>query len=176
MTPTAAQTPLWGAEPALVFGVDPGSQRCGWGLLRREGRTLRHLRSGCIEVKGPKHLRLSRIHDDLGKLLLKAKPQVVAVEDVFVGKNQRTALVVGEARGNVLSVVGRVQRVLGGPAIRLESIEAVEAKKALTGHGRAEKALVARAVAATLGYRDELQEDEADALAVAITAARRWRR
>jgi crossover junction endodeoxyribonuclease RuvC len=169
MTPRVAQAPLFaGSAPLVVLGIDPGSIRCGWGVVRKEGRQLTRVGSGWIPAKGPTWVRLATVHDGIVHVLRQYEPDLVAVEDVFVGKNPNTALKVGQARGAVLSAIGRVQTITPR-RLRVWHIKHQTAKAAVA-HGRADKDQVGRAVRGILRL-EQTQEDEADALAVALCAA-----
>jgi crossover junction endodeoxyribonuclease RuvC len=169
--PPAAQTDLLAAGEVTAFGVDPGSRKCGWGVVRRRGRSLEHVASGVLwpQASRPQHWRLGFIGDRLGKLLAGHAPHVVGCEDTFLGRNPKTALVVGAARGVVMERTG-----LAGLPLQLYPPASV--KLSVAGHGAAKKPQVQRRVRMLLRLDGELQEDQADALAVAICAALSWRR
>jgi crossover junction endodeoxyribonuclease RuvC len=92
-------------------------------------------------------------------------PTVVAVEDVFLHQNPRSALALAQARGMVLAVVG-----LAG--LSVASYPPASVKKAVSGSGRADKGQVARMVQMLIGLRSLPRADATDALAVAITHGR----
>jgi len=164
----------YSTNPTLIFGIDPGSHKCGWGLVSRQGLKVEHVCSDVIKIKGNVAARLSRVNNEIQRMIVKFNADVVAIEDVFVGQNQRTALAIGQARGAILAAVGSAEIVLGR-SILIEDLPPAVTKKTLTGNGRASKLEVSRAVVMTLKLKSPPQEDEADALAAAITAARRWR-
>jgi crossover junction endodeoxyribonuclease RuvC len=150
----------------LILGIDPGSRRTGWGLIRKEGQRHIHVASGTIRLdeKQPLAERLAALDRALGGLLAEHRPRAVAVEQVFSAKSARSALVLGHARGVILAAVARA----GAP---LFEYTPAQVKQATVGNGRAEKQQVARMVAVLLNHRTPLQEDQADALAVALTHA-----
>jgi len=148
-----------------VLGIDPGSNRTGWGLILREGTALRHLASGQIVARGSDLAqRLRCIGDQLDEILCQHQPTAVSVEGLFHHRNARSALTLGHARGVALLSVARADKPLFEYA-------PAEIKRAVTGNGRAPKEQVAEMVRLLLGYRGALPEDASDALAAAICHA-----
>ena len=147
-----------------ILGLDPSLSRTGWGLIEAEGNRLRHIAHGACPTRAadPLPVRLKMLHDGIAALVAAHAPQEAAVEEVFVNKNPQSTLKLGQARGVVLLAVGQLN--VSEHATRL-------VKKALTGTGAAEKAQVAAMVARILPGCGPMGEDEADALAVAITHA-----
>jgi crossover junction endodeoxyribonuclease RuvC len=147
-----------------VFGVDPGSQRTGYGCVETDGSRHHLVACGAI-VTSPKATfpeKLLTIHQGLGRLLAAHRPDCVAVENVFHATNVRSALVLGHARGVALlaAVEGNYPLFEYTPA---------EIKRAVVGYGRAEKHQVGEMVRLLLGLAEAPQpHDAADALAVAI--------
>jgi crossover junction endodeoxyribonuclease RuvC len=147
----------------IVLGVDPGTHRTGFGVIRRDGPRLRGLDAGVIEANrdAPLEARLLTMHAGLVAVIARHAPDCMAVEDVF-SKHVRSALVLGQARGVVL---------LAGAQARLEvsSYSPALVKRSVAGRGQAPKEQLARIVAAMLGLRDIPAVDATDALAIAIT-------
>jgi crossover junction endodeoxyribonuclease RuvC len=145
----------------IVLGIDPGSRRCGYGVVARDGTTLRVLDSGVL-VPGdlPVPERLARILEGLLQVIARARPGEVSIERVFAGVSPRSALVLGEARGVAVAVAARA----GLPVFEYQPSEV---KLALTGSGRASKEQMLRSARVLLGV-DARLSDEADALAVAV--------
>lgn len=147
-----------------VFGVDPGSERTGFGCIETDGQRHRLAVSGAIVVPAratfPERLRL--IHDELAALLRQHTPDIVAIENLFTAANVRSALKLGHARG-----VAMLAAVECG--LTVVEYSPAEIKRAVVGYGRAEKHQVAEMVRLLLQL-DEVPTpaDAADALAVAI--------
>lgn len=146
-----------------VLGVDPGTYTTGFGVVQMDGSALRLLDHGLISaskgLKAPK--RLKKMYDSLQEIMFKEKPDVVVIEDVFYGKNFRTALKIGEVRAlAMLTAVNHNVDVVEYPPARI--------KEAVVGHGRAAKPQVQKMVAALLGLDKIPEQDAADALAAAI--------
>ena len=145
----------------IVLGIDPGSRRCGYGVVAREGGRLRVVESGVL-VPGERPMaeRLALLLDGLSLVIERARPDEVAVEQVFSGASPRSALVLGQARGVALAVAARA-----GLPVHEYAPSAV--KLAFTGSGRAGKDQMLRTARALLGVAAELS-DEADAIALAV--------
>jgi len=147
-----------------VFGIDPGSERTGYGCIETDGQRHRLVTSGAISLSAritfPE--RLQRIHEGLSSLLREYRPDLVAIENLFHSTNARSALKLGHARG-----VAMLAAVEAGLAV-VEYTPA-EIKRAVVGYGRAEKHQVQQMVKLLLGLQQPpTPHDVADALAVAI--------
>jgi crossover junction endodeoxyribonuclease RuvC len=150
----------------LILGVDPGSRRTGYALLCQQGRKISIVDSGTISLDGgePIAWRLGQLQQRLEEVLARQLPAAVAVEDVFLANNARSALVLGQARGAVLAAIGR-------HGLPLYSYPPATVKRAVVGHGRGGKAQIQQVVSALLGLERAPKTDEADAMAVAICHA-----
>jgi crossover junction endodeoxyribonuclease RuvC len=150
----------------LVFGIDPGTRRTGWGAVEIVDGVLRHVDSGVIapKVKDPLEKRLLYIADELERRLAEIEPSAAAVEDIFFSKFPQGALKLGHARGVALLAVARA-------GIELSSYPPAQVKRAISGHGRADKAQIGRFITVLLKLQTPPKEDQSDALAVAICHA-----
>jgi crossover junction endodeoxyribonuclease RuvC len=145
-----------------VLGIDPGSQRTGYGVIDCHGRGERHIASGCIDVTGHDMvLRLQRIYSTISALVAEHRPDVVAIERVFVHRNPDSALKLGQARGVALCAAASF-----GASVHEYAPRAI--KSAVTGYGAAAKPQVAQMVRTLLLLEMQLAADAADALAVAL--------
>jgi crossover junction endodeoxyribonuclease RuvC len=147
-----------------VFGIDPGSERTGYGCVETDGRRHQLVACGAISAAAGDSFpeRLARIHRELTALLASCQPQCVAIESLFHAVNVRSALKLGHARG--VAVLAAIQ---AGCAI-VEYTPA-EIKHAVVGYGRAEKPQVQQMIKLLLGLdAAPAPHDAADALAVAI--------
>ena len=147
-----------------IFGIDPGSQRTGYGCVERIGS--RHALVICGSLSGPPRAtfpeKLNAIHDGLKALIMCHRPDCVAIEDIFHARNVRSALKLGEARGVALLAASEA----GVPVV---SYAPAAIKRAVVGYGRAEKHQVQQMVKLLLGLEQPpTPHDVADALAVAI--------
>jgi crossover junction endodeoxyribonuclease RuvC len=151
----------------IILGIDPGTASTGWGVVSQDGNRLASLGHGCIvtSAKDASGARLRRIHDELGTLIARFKPDAVAIEELFVNVNVKTALTVGHARGVIM---------LAAAERGIESFDysPLAIKQAVTGYGRASKVQVQEMTKVLLRLERIPQPDHAaDALAVAITHA-----
>jgi crossover junction endodeoxyribonuclease RuvC len=150
-----------------ILGIDPGTARMGYGVIDSEGTRLRAVTYGCIETPAhtPAGERLKTIFHSLGRLIAQTQPQVMVIEELFMGRNTTTAISVGQARGVAL---------LAAVEAGLETAEytPMQVKQAVVGYGRAEKGQVQEMVRLLLGLAERPRPDDAaDALALAITHA-----
>ena len=147
-----------------IFGIDPGSERTGYGCVETDGRRHRLIACGAIAASqaGNFPQRLARIHAELSVLLAAHRPDCVAIENVFYATNVRSALKLGHARG-----VAMLAAVEAGCDV-VEYTPA-EIKRAVVGYGRAEKQQVGQMIKLLLGLSAvPTPHDASDALAVAI--------
>jgi crossover junction endodeoxyribonuclease RuvC len=147
-----------------VFGIDPGSDRTGYGCIDSDGRRHRLVLCGAITAGAADTFpdKLAVIHRTLSEVLADCRPECVAIENLFHATNVRSALKLGHARG--VAMLAAVQA--GLPVIEYTP---AEVKRAVVGYGRAEKPQIGFMVKLLLGL-DEIPSphDAADALAVAI--------
>ncbi len=150
-----------------ILGLDPGSRVCGYGVIEDMCGELRYVECGVLTApeREPMEDRLGEIARGLREVIDELAPAVVAIEDVFVQHNARSALALAQARGMALAVVG-----IAG--LRVASYAPALVKKTVTGSGAAPKDQIARMVQALIGLRSLPRADATDALAVAITHGR----
>ncbi len=146
-----------------VLGIDPGSRITGYGIVENTGNGLSHIDNGGIQPdrKLPFSQRLKKIFDELADLIDTHKPDVVAIENVFVAKNVRSSLLLGHARGTAMVAASLAD-------IEVEEYSPSEVKQAIVGTGRATKNQIQHMVKIMLGLPEVAFEDASDALAVAI--------
>jgi crossover junction endodeoxyribonuclease RuvC len=155
----------------VVMGVDPGVANTGFGVVRVAGGRMSVVDGGVIEVAPgePIEMRLAEIQRELAELITWHEPEALALEDVYFGKNVRSAIGVGQARG--VAMLTAAQR-----GIRCFDYTPQAVKMAVCGNGAADKAQVQRMVASLLGLPKPPEPDHAaDALAVAICHAAQTR-
>lgn len=151
------------AEPVRVLGIDPGTAVTGWGLIERAPGGVAYLGHGAVTPHGRLTLaaKLATIHAALVALCAQWRPDVMALEQSFVGRNVQSAFRLGEVRG-----VAMLAASAAGIAVAEYSPASV--KLAVTGTGRAEKEQVQRAIVRELRVTERLLPDAADALAIAL--------
>ena len=147
-----------------IFGIDPGSERTGYGCVETNGSRQRIVSSGTISSPLGSSFpdKLLKIHSRLAAVLAECRPDCVAIENLFHAANVRSALKLGHARG--VAMLAAVEA--GLPVVEYTP---AEIKRAVVGYGRAEKHQVQQMVKVLLGLRTlPSPHDAADALAVAI--------
>ncbi|MDQ6994063.1 MAG: crossover junction endodeoxyribonuclease RuvC [Mariprofundaceae bacterium] len=148
-----------------ILGVDPGSQKTGVGILDVQGNHLKYVHHSVIRVgTGDFSERLTALFSGLSSIIETFKPELAAMEDVFVSKNVTSALKLGQARGALLAACGF-------HGLHVEPYSPTKVKQSITGFGRADKKQVQHMVNMLLKPPPPLQEDAADALAVCICHA-----
>ena len=149
-----------------VLGIDTSLRSTGYGVLAVEGSRMRCLECGRIP-NGPKLALtecLRRIHAKVAELIATHAPDVMAIESVIYGKNAGTMLVLGEARGAVLTAAANAD-------LPVYEYEPRRMKRAICGNGLAEKEQIQRMVRTLLNLPELPQNDAADALGLAICHA-----
>lgn len=154
-----------------ILGLDPGSRICGYGLIDERAGALSYVECGVLTAPEGRAMeeRLGEIARGLREVIDEMRPEVVAVEDVFVhAQNPRSGLALAQARGMALAVIGLC-------GLRVTSYPPAVVKKAVAGTGGADKGQIARMVQALIGLRSLPRADASDALAIAITHGRTLR-
>jgi len=146
------------------MGIDPGAANLGFGVVRVEGSRMVALDGGVVETAAdmPMEKRLDRIHRELAELIRWHEPRALAIEDLYFGKNVRSAMAVGRASG--VAMLAAAQAGIGCFTYTPQAI-----KMAVCGSGAAGKRQVQRMVGTLLALPEPPAPDHAaDALAVAI--------
>ncbi len=153
-----------------ILGIDPGSRKTGYGLIEHSNNKSRHLDSGFIRLNEKETLieRLLMLSTELEKIIERLNPNCGAIEKIFYAKNAQSALSLAHARGVILLKFSEKQ-------LPIHEYQALKVKQTVVGAGRADKGQIKHMVKILLKINDSLQEDQADALAVALTHAHLWR-
>ena len=148
-----------------VLGVDPGTAATGYGVVvRKDGGAVSLVECGVIRTSADVELpaRLREIHEGLGHVLDRHRPDAVAVESVFYGKNVRTTVILGHARGVIL--LAAAER-----GLEVADYSPAEIKNAIVGTGRGTKEQVQFMVKTLLRLKEvPAPADAADGVAVAL--------
>src|SRR5262245_44023284 len=146
-----------------MLGIDPGTVVTGWGVVQAVGSELRHVGHGTVNASPaePQALRLRRIYQALGKVLLEYRPDGISLERIFFARNVQSALKLGQARGVALLVAAE-------HGIEVYEYSAVEIKSAVVGFGHATKQQVQMMIGSLLRVSGRVPADAADALAASI--------
>lgn len=152
----------------IILGIDPGTNRVGYGVIETEPGDLAPIAYGCVDLKSDKEnnlLVLKTIYHEVSRLIQKYKPEVVAIEKLFFFKNKKTVIEVAQARG-VIALAALEYGAL------VREFTPLQVKQAVSAYGLADKKAVQKMVKIILKLKDEPKPDDvADALAVAICCA-----
>lgn len=154
----------------VILGIDPGLERIGYGVIRREGSRLIPVNYGLIHtprIEIRERLRIA--HDDVVKLVETHRPDAIATERLLFTVNKTTAMDVAKSLGVILLASAE-------QGIPWAEYSPPEVKQSVVGVGNAEKKQVQFMVTKLLGLdKPPKPDDVADALAIAITHALRSR-
>ena len=149
-------------KPSRVLGIDPGSRKTGFGIVESGRYHPSYLVSGVIRVeKLSGAQRLKNIYLSVCQLIEQYQPDVMAVEKVFVYKNPKSAITLGQARGVILCAAAMHD-------VPIMEYTPTQIKSTIVGKGHAGKSQVQFMVQNILKLTESPQEDAADALACAL--------
>jgi len=146
----------------VAMGLDPGLARTGYGVVSASGRRYRVLAGGTIETtkEMSRAQRLRCLNDEVRLLIDEYRPTGVAIEQVFLATNARTAMMTAEARGALLVAVGDLP---------VREYTPLQVKKRIVGYGKATKLQVQSMVMQMLELAERPSPDDvADGLALAL--------
>lgn len=145
------------------MGIDPGSRVTGFGIVEKIRERYIDIGHGEIRIKRGTLFTtsLEKIYDELFSLVEREKPDAVAIEDIFYGKNVKSLIKQGHVRGVA---------ILAGSKHHLPIFEytPLEIKKAVVGYGHAEKIQVQKMIQVIMKFPELPPADASDAIAVAI--------
>jgi crossover junction endodeoxyribonuclease RuvC len=152
-----------------ILGIDPGSRVTGYAVIIASADPrprLTYVECGVVEANegDPLEQRLGEIAKGIREVVAELQPDVVAMEDVFYGKNVRSMIALAQARGAAMVAVAQA-------GLRVSAYPPAKVKLAVTGRGRAGKEQVGLMVRGLLGLKRAPRVDATDALAVAVTHA-----
>lgn len=151
----------------IILGIDPGIGKVGWGVIKDQSSKQEAIEYGCFETSSELNLdeRLAKIYDFIAVIIRKFTPEVLAIEQLYFAANSKTALTVGQARGVILLAASKSN-------LPTASYTPLQVKQALTGYGHASKNQIQSMAGSILHLSKKVvQDDTADALAIAITHA-----
>jgi crossover junction endodeoxyribonuclease RuvC len=149
-------------DKTRILGIDPGSRLTGFGVLDFVGSTASYVASGTVRsLHGDFPGRLRQIYVSLAAIVDDYRPDLVAIESVFMHKNAGSALKLGQARSAALCATFRHDLEIHEYAPR-------EIKLAVVGSGSASKEQVQHMVTSLLGLTAAPAADASDALAAAL--------
>ncbi|MFA5675822.1 MAG: crossover junction endodeoxyribonuclease RuvC [Christensenellales bacterium] len=151
----------------IILGIDPGLALLGYGVLLLRDNRLSLIECGTIvtEAGMPLPRRLKIIYENIGALILKHAPDCIAFEELFFGRNTKTAIQVAQARGAAMAAAFSA-------GAELFEYTPMQIKQAITGYGHADKNQVQQMVRLLLSLKEVITpNDAADAVACAICHA-----
>tara|TARA_Y100000994_G_scaffold138046_1_gene113178 strand:+ start:811 stop:1293 length:483 start_codon:yes stop_codon:yes gene_type:complete len=154
-----------------ILGIDPGLTRTGFGIIDVHSESLKLIDYGIIKPKSSDKLerRLLTIFNDMSSIIKKYSPTVISIEDVFYGKNVKSALLLGQARGAAMLSAASNK-------ITIFEYSAKKIKQSVTGNGNANKDQVKFMVASILNIKNlDIPLDASDALAIALCHHQQFR-
>jgi len=148
-----------------ILGIDCGGEFTGFGVVEQTpDQQLICVECGVVRLspRDPLPRRLKRIFDDLGAVVERHQPAMVAIEEVFYASNAKTALKLGQVRGVAMLVAAHY-------GLEVAEYAPLSIKSAVVGYGRADKFQVQQMVARLLKLSEPPESfDACDALAIAI--------
>ncbi len=150
-----------------IISIDPGYERIGIAILEKETSSKKEvlLYSECFQTcaKDCFEDRLKEIGQELEKIIKKYKPKVLAIESLFFNSNQKTALMVSEAKG-VMKYIALVND------LKVFEYTPLQIKIAITGYGRSTKDQILSMLPHLINIEKEVKyDDEYDAIAIGLT-------
>lgn len=150
------------AKKDRILGIDPGSVITGYAVIEIQAQQARLISAQCLRLpKVALAERLGLIYHGIVAVIAELQPTEMAVEEVFVSRNPASAIKLGQARGAA---------ICAGAAVYLPVAEYTPAKikQSIVGRGAADKQQVQHMVRMLLNIKEKMQEDAADAAAVAL--------
>ena len=150
-----------------ILGIDPGIAIVGWGVVDYDKNRFSAVDYGAIRTASttPTERRLLEISEQLSEIISRYNPDALALEELFWNTNQKTGIIVSDARGVIILEATR----LGVPLFEYTPLQV---KQSVVGYGRADKKQVITMVTMMLGLKKPPSPDDtADALALAICHA-----
>ncbi len=151
-----------------ILGIDPGYGITGFGLIEAQRGSTRLINCGAITTPAGMDFsaRLEIIYEDMRQLLEKAKPDAVAIEELFFGQNVTTGIGVAQSRGVILLAIRQA-------GLEVTSYKPMQDKQAVVGYGNATKHQVQDMTRRLLQLKKMPKPDDAaDAIAIALCHAR----
>ena len=148
----------------IILGIDPGLIKTGYGLIQIGNNNRKILDFGIISPNRKEKLstRLRTIYDDISLIIDKFNPNILSIEEVFFGKNVKSALLLGHARGVAMLCAANNN-------IPVFEYSARKIKQSVTGNGNAHKSQVQYMVMKQFNMKEtNCPTDASDALAIGL--------
>ncbi len=146
----------------IILGIDPALTCIGWGVIETNGSSIKYIASGTITTKPTDTMpvRLALISEQIEKIILDFKPEIISMEEIFVNVNAVSSIKLSHARGAIMAMIGRHN-------MAFTEFAPNRIKKTLVGAGKADKNQVLYMINMIMPEAKITQLDEADALAAA---------
>jgi crossover junction endodeoxyribonuclease RuvC len=151
----------------IILGIDPGSLKAGYAVIKVDGRKLTYVDSGLMTFKQEIDFvdRLGDIQDAAKVLITKYNPDQIAFESLIYVKSVTSLAKLAQARGAMIGHFASTHRE------KIFEYSPNLVKSTVSGHGHATKESVESALRLVFGERKYKSHDESDALAIALTHA-----
>lgn len=150
----------------IILGIDPGLRTTGFGVIEVQGNRFAYIASGTVSSSSADSLpfRLKSLFDGVAEVIQTYQPDCAAIEKVFVNANPQSTLLLGQARGAVMTAMVK-------DSLPVAEYTALQLKQAVVGYGRASKEQMQEMVKRLLNLPVAPGTDAADALGMAICHA-----
>jgi crossover junction endodeoxyribonuclease RuvC len=146
----------------VILGIDPGTTRIGYGIIKNDQDHLICLDYGIFKVGNDKITALKDASNELEKIIKKYKPEQAGIEKLFFFKNKKTFMSVSEVRGVLMFTLAKNN-------IPFQEFTPLQIKQNVSAYGRADKNQIQKIVQLLLKLKNPIKPDDAaDALAIAI--------
>ncbi len=147
-----------------ILGIDPGSRRIGYGLIKKEKGIFSYLEAGLLKIESKNDTdALAETRTGLLEIIAKFKPDMCGVEKLYFVQNQTTGIAVGQSRGVILLTLTEAN-------IPVKEFTPNEVKSRVTGYGLSDKKAIEKMVSILLRQKElKLIDDAWDALAIALS-------
>ncbi len=154
----------------MILGIDPGYDRVGIAVIEKQLKTKETLvYSECLQTssKDDFYIRLEQVGKRISEIITEYSPDTLAIESLFITKNQKTAMKVSEARGVIIYEAVR-------HGLSVYEYTPLQIKVAVTGYGGSDKSQIIKMIPLLIEFTAKkdlmrVQDDEYDAIAVALT-------
>ena len=147
----------------IILGIDPGSVKTGWAVLRQVEQKVEYINSGVVKTSSSADYldRFGIIHNEIKNIIDQYNPDCFALEKLIFVKNPNSLMKLAQVRGIILSLMLNSSKSICKYA-------PTEIKLAIGGHGHANKLSIQKMLDLLTGKRNYEIDDESDALAIAL--------
>ena len=151
----------------VILGIDPGYDRVGVAVINKHPHSDELILSDCLTTnrQTEETERLKKIGDAVSQLIDHYRPEILAIENVFFNKNQKTALRVAETKGVIIYLAMSA-------GLKVYEFTPLQIKIAVTGYGRSDKKQITSILPQLIRINKTIKfDDEYDAIAAALTGS-----